>query len=133
SSSQLNRLTNARYVTYRLKPNGQVGIVDSMTAAHPGSDYTRLSTARIVKEAVNQVREVADPFIGEPNDTANRNALSSALDKRLGKMVEAGALLGYEFQVISTLAMELIGEASIELSLRAPNELRKLTTIVSLT
>lgn len=133
SSSQLNRLTKARYVTYRIKPNGQVGIVDAMTAAHAGSDYTRLSTARIVKEAVNQVREIADPFIGETNDTANRNALASALDKRLGKMVESKALLDYEFQVIATPEMELIGEASIELTLRAPNELRNLTTIVGLT
>lgn len=132
SSAQLNRLTKARYVTYKVKPNGAIGIVDSMTAAHVGSDYTRLSTARIVKEAVNQVREVADPFIGEPNDTPNRNALASALDKRLGRMVENKALLDYEFQVISTPQMELIGEATIELTLRAPNELRNLTTIVGL-
>lgn len=132
SSSQLNRLTKARYVTYRIKPNGQVGIVDAMTAANSSSDYTRLSTARIVKEAVNQVREVADPFIGEPNDTANRNALASALDKRLGRMVDSKALLDFEFQVIATPQMELIGEASIELTLRAPNELRNLTTVVGL-
>lgn len=132
SSAQLNRLTKARYVTYKVKPNGTIGIVDAMTAAHVGSDYTRLSTARIVKEAVNQVREVADPFIGEPNDTPNRNALASALDKRLGRMVENKALLDYEFQVISTPQMELIGEATIELTLRAPNELRNLTTIVGL-
>lgn len=132
SSAQLNRLTKARFVTYRIKPNGQVGIVDAMTAAHAGSDYTRLSTARIVKEAVNQVREVADPFIGETNDTANRNALAAALDKRLGKMVESKALVDFEFQIIATPEMELIGEATIELTLRAPNELRNLTTIVGL-
>ncbi len=132
STAQINRLTQARYVTYRIKPNGQVGIVDAMTAARPGSDYTRVSTARIVKEAVNQVREVADPFIGEPNDIANRNALASAIEKRLKKLVELKALVSFEFQIIATPQMELIGEASIELSLRAPNELRRLTTIVGL-
>jgi hypothetical protein len=132
STSQINRLTKNRFVTFRYKPNGQVGVVDSMTAAHAGSDYTRLSTARIVKEAVNAVREVADPFIGEPNDAANRNALTSAVDKRLGKMVEAKALLGFEFSLIVSPQMELLGEGDIELGLHAPNELRRLTTVVSL-
>lgn len=132
STSQLNRLTQKRFVTFRYKPTGQVGVVDAMTAAHTGSDYTRLSTARIVKEAVNLVRELADPFIGEPNDPANRNALTSAVDKGLSKMVESKALLGFDFSVIVTPQMELIGEGSIELGLQAPNELRRLTTIVSL-
>lgn len=132
STSQLNRLTQKRFVTFRYKPNGQVGVVDAMTAAHTGSDYTRLSTARIVKEAVNLVRELADPFIGEPNDPANRNALTSAIDKGLNRMIESKALLGFDFSVIVTPQMELIGEGSIELGLQAPNELRRLTTIVSL-
>lgn len=132
SAPQLNRLTKARYVTYKIKPDNTVGIVDAMTAAHTGSDYTRVSTARIVKETLNQVREVADPYIGETNDIETRNALAAALDKRLNKMVEARALLGFSFQIVATEEMELIGEASIELSLRAPNELRSLTTVTSL-
>lgn len=133
SNAQLNRLTKARYVTYKIKPNGQVGIVDAMTAAHVGSDYTRLSTVRAVKEAVNQVREVSDPFLGEANDVANHNALAAAIEKRLGKMVEKRALMDYDFHIVVTPEMELMGEGQIELSLRAPKELRNLTTIVSLT
>lgn len=132
SSAQLNRLTKARYVTYKRKPNGQIGIVDAMTAAHSGSDYTRLSTVRAVKEAINQIREVADPFIGEPPDTANQNALAAAIEKRLSKMVEKRALMDYDFHIVVTPQMELMGEGQIELTLRAPRELRNLTTIVSL-
>lgn len=133
SMPQLNRLAKARFVTYKIKPDGSVGIVDAMTAASAGSDYTRVTTARVVKEAINQVRDVADPFLGEPNDIANRNALASALDKRLGKMVEAKALLRYDFRIVATEQMEFMGEAQIELKLRAPNELRDLTTIAGLT
>lgn len=132
SSSQLNRLTKARYITVKRKSDGTIAIVDAMTAAAPDSDYTRLSTARVIKEAANQVRVVADPFIGEPNDTANRNALAAALDKRLGKMVEAGVLETYRFDIIASAQMELMGEAQIELSIKAKNELRKITTIVGL-
>lgn len=132
SSSQLNRLTKARYVTLRRKSDGAISIVDAMTAAAPDSDYTRVATARVVKEAANQVRLIADPFIGEPNDVQNRNALAAALDKRLGKMVEAGVLQTYRFDIIASAQMELMGEAQIELSVKAPNELRQITTIVGL-
>lgn len=132
SSSQLSRLVNSRYLTLRRKPDGSVRIVDAMTAASADSDYTRLSTARVIKETANQVREVADPFIGEPNDIANRNALAAALDKRLGKMVENGVLDTYRFDIIASAQMELMGEAQIELSVKAKNELRQITTIVGL-
>jgi hypothetical protein len=134
SAAQLDKLTAARYTTFRYKINGTgVAATDAMTAAHAGSDYTRLTTARIVKAAVNQVREAADPFLGEPNDSASRNALSAAIGKRLGKMRENKALTAFDVRIISTPQMELLGEASVELSLRAPRELRKITTIVSLT
>lgn len=132
SSSQLNRLVNSRYVTLRRKPDGSIRIVDAMTAAAPDSDYTRVATARVIKEAANQTRLVADPFIGEPNDVANRNALAAALDKRLGKLVEAGVIQTYRFDIIASAQMELMGEAQIELSVKAPNELRQITTIVGL-
>lgn len=132
SSSQLNRLVNARYVTLRRKADGSIRIVDAMTAAASDSDYTRVATARVVKEAANQTRQVADPFIGEPNDVANRNALAAALDKRLGKLVEAGVIQTYRFDIIASAQMELMGEAQIELSIKAPNELRQITTIVGL-
>lgn len=134
SASQLDRLTKARFVTLKLKNNNTaVAVVDAMTAAHAGSDYQRQSTGRIVKAAVNAIREVADPFIGEPNDQSNRNALAAAISKRLDKMKENKQLLGFDFQIVATSQMELMGEAQIELSLQAPNELRQLTTIVSLT
>ena len=132
SSSQLARLGKARYVTLRRKSNGDIVIVDAMTAAGPDSDYTRLSTARTVKEVANQVRQVADPFIGEQNEVENRNALSAALDKRLAKLVEAGILKSYRFDIIASAQMELMGEAMIELSIKVPNELRQITTIVGL-
>ena len=133
SSSQLNRLASARYITLRRKSDGTVSVIDAMTAAQSDSDYTRMSTARIVKEVANQIRLIADPYIGEPNDIPNRNALAAALDKRLGRMVEAKVITSFNFDIIATPQMELMGEAQIQLSIKAPNELRKITTIVGLT
>lgn len=132
SASQLNRLVGARYITLRRKPDGAVVVVDAMTAAQPDSDYTRVATARVIKEVANQVRTIADPYIGEANDIPNRNALAASLDKRLGKLVEAQVISSYNFDIIANAQMELMGEAQVQLSVKVPNELRKITTIVGL-
>lgn len=133
SNAQLNGLTGKGYVTYRSKGNGDtVVVVDAMTAAQPGSDYKRLVTYRVVKEAVNEVRDVADPYIGEPNETAQQNAMSAAIAKRLDAMVEAGAIVDYDFQIVATAEMQLLGQAQIELTIVPPMELRQITVVVSL-
>lgn len=133
SNAQLNELTAKRFVTYRTKANGTiVAVTDAMTAAQPNSDYRRLSTYRIVKEAVNQIREVCDPYIGEPNEVAQRNAMTAAIAKRLDQMKEAGSLVDYSFQVIATPEMQLLGQAMIELTVVPPMELRQITVVVSL-
>lgn len=133
SNAQLDKLTEARYVTFRLKNNGaNVAVTDAPTAAQPASDYRRLTTIRVTKEVVNQVREVCDPYIGEPNETAQRNAMSAAISKRLDQLKEAGVIIGSEFNVVVTPQMQLMGEAQIELTVVPPQELRKVTTLVSL-
>jgi len=133
SSSQLDQLTNARYVTLKTKNNGaEVVVVDGVTAAQGTSDYRRLSTMRIVKDVVDQVREVADPFIGEPNEVAQRNALSAAIEKRLGVLREQGEIMNYTFNIIATPQMQLVGQAQVELTIVPAMELRQITTVISL-
>jgi len=81
---------------------------------------------------VNQVREVCDPYVGEPNEIPQRNAMSAAIAKRLDKLVEEGVIVDYDFVVIATPQMQLMGEAQIELTIVPPQELRRITTIVAL-
>lgn len=131
SNSQLDKLTEARYVTFRMK-NAQVAIVDGPTAAQADSDYRRISTIRVLKEVVNELRDVCDPYIGEPNEVPQRNAMSAAMSKRLGQLAEAGVIVDYDFVIVATPQMQLIGEAQIELTIVPPQELRKITTVVSL-
>lgn len=133
SNAQLDKLTEARYVTFRLK-NGpaNVAVVDGPTAAQANSDYRRISTTRVVKEVVNELRDVCDAYIGEPNEIPQRNAMSAAISKRLGRLVEAGVIVDYDFIIVSTPQMQLMGEAQIELTVVPPQELRKITTVVSL-
>ena len=133
SNTQLNTLSEKRYVTLRRggTPPGIV-VTDGVTAAATGSDYVRLSTVRIVFAAMDVVREVAEPFIGEPNDAAERQALETAITRGLQKMTEARALRDFAFTVKSTPAEQVQGIVNVEMILVPAFEMRKIQVTVKL-
>ncbi len=138
SNKQLNALVGNRMVAFKLKNEGTTTasstpyVVDGCTAGASTSDYARLSTVKVVTDVVDQVREVADPFLGESNTTEQRNALSALISKRLSYLMEQGEILYYEFEISATISQVILGESSIALTLVAPQELRKITTVVAL-
>ncbi len=139
SLRQLNALSGAKYVSFRVK-NGAVYVTDGITTApdivvggltNP-SDYTRLSTLRITHAAINLVREVADPFVGEPSGIPQRNALNAAIKAGLDGMKRAGAIADYRFSVIQDRGAGVIGQSKVTLQLVPALENRKITVDVSL-
>lgn len=138
SNKQMNDLTGNRMVCFRLKNEGVTAAssvpycVDGVTSGAPNCDYTRMSTVKVVTDVVDQIREVADPFIGEPNTVEQRNALSALISKRLSYLLEQGEIQFYEFEINATIEQVLLGECTIALTLVPPMELRKITTVVSL-
>ena len=86
SLRQLNDLTGKKYVTFRAK-NGRISVVDGVTTAPDiligedlvKSDYTRLSTLRIVNHVVKATREALDAFIGAPNEFQMYTAMNTAI------------------------------------------------------
>jgi len=138
SNKQMDALCGSRMVCFRLKNEGLTTasstpyVVDGMTAGAPNCDYSRMVTVKVLTDVVDQIREVADPFIGEQNTTEQRNALSALISKRLSKLVELGEILSYEFEVSATIQQQLLGEASIALTIVPAMELRKITTVVAL-
>lgn len=137
SNKQHNDILGNRIVTLKVKNDngareGKVCPVDGVTAALPTSDYTRLSTAKVVRSVVDHIRSVSEPYIGEPNTVEQRNALSAAISKRLSNLRQEGVIAGYEFVVQATQLDQVLGQCSIELSIVPPQELRKITTIVGL-
>ena len=138
SNKQLNELTANRFVTFKLKNEGVSTaskvpyVVDGCTCGASTSDYARLTTVKVVTRCVDEVREVADPFIGEPNTVEQRNALAALISKRLTYLKEQGVIQYFEFEISATVEQVLIGECSIALTLVAPQELRKITTVVAL-
>ncbi len=137
SAGQLDDITAHRYVTFTYRPGRGVTVVDGMTAAKSGSDYTRLSTVMIVNEAVNAVRTATEPFIGEAGSPQHFNSMNTAIDSALGAMKVPGAsgsapLQDYRFEILAN-AMDIArGEATIELILVPAFELRRIRTIVTI-
>lgn len=136
SLSQANRLTAQRFVTAITKPRGFV-VTDAMTGAfkidrYNRSDFVRLTTVRIVHDAVNFIRAQVDPFIGEPNNGVNRNAIEVVVDNALRRMRSLGALEDYEFSLISTPSQRVLGEVTLDLTLVPAFEIRTININVAL-
>lgn len=138
SNKQLNDLVSNRLVVFKSKNDGVANattiphVVDGCTCGATGSDYTRLTTVKVVTRCVDEVREVSDPFIGEPNTVEQRNALAALISKRLTYLKEQGVIQYFEFEISATVEQVLLGECAVALTLVAPQELRKITTVVSL-
>lgn len=138
SNKQMNELVGNRMVVFKIKGEGTTTasskpyVVDGCTAGGPQCDYRRIATVKVVTDVVDQIREVADPFLGEPNTIEQRNALSALISKRLGKLLEDGEIQYYEFEINATVQQVLLGECTISLTLVVPQELRKITTVVAL-
>ena len=118
SAVQVNELCGARYVTFWTRPKGFV-VASGVTGAHNiddyhKSDFVRLSTMRITQEVVAMIRLAADPFIGQPNNAETRSALENAIDRALGKEQNEGALEGFEFSLLSTPTMRVLGQVIVD-------------------
>ena len=138
SNKQMDALVGNRMVVFKLKDEGTASassipyVVDGVTSGAPNCDYARMSTVKILTDVVDQIRKVADPFIGEQNTVEQRNALSALISKRLAKLVELGEIQSYDFEISATIQQQLLGEARIALTIIPAMELRRITTVVAL-
>jgi len=129
--SKLDSLAGLRYVTFHAEVNGIV-VSDAPTAARTDSDYRRLSTMRIVKACIDDVRKVGRPFLGNGITGTKIAALETAIDTKMKQRVTNQDLQRYEVKVTSTPAQQVVGQADVELKLIPAFELRQITVKVGL-
>lgn len=106
-ASQRNGLTGHRVVTFYVK-NGQVLVTDGITSAPQifigskwtDSDYTRLSTVRITNYIAQEIRDVCETFIGEPNEMPQYNAMNAAIKGRLEVAMSMRVIRDAKFSVV---------------------------------
>jgi hypothetical protein len=131
NNSKLDDLAGVGYVMISDKAKGIV-VSDAPTAARPDSDYQRLTTVRIVKDVIDAVRQASEPFIGEAGGAAQRAALKTAIDAKLGRLQQGQFIQRYDLNVTATPAQQIQGDAIIELNIVPAFELRQITLILSL-
>jgi len=127
----LDALAGKRIISLAAKSKGTV-VTDAPTAARPDSDYQRFTTVRIVKAAVDLLRETADPFIGEGGGQANRAALQTAIEDQFNERLLGNALIRYDLHISATAAQFVAGQAYAQLILVPNFELRHLFVNISL-
>ena len=108
---------------------GRVRVIDGVTFGSPPSDYTRLSTLRIIFDAVQLVRAATEPYVGQPATLQNRNSMETAISSALRNMQLVGSLIMSDF-VVSYLPRE--NKAVIDLVVMPAFEMRNIEVSVSI-
>lgn len=127
--SQQSTLATKGVNTVVLNFNKVAVFGESLTFAQATSDYTRLSTKRIIDEAVTLVRQVCQSFVGEPSNIQTRNSMETAITSALRGMQLLGAILGSDFSVSYIPAQN---KAIVDLVLTPAFELRNIEVQVAI-
>lgn len=138
TEGQLSSLTRANIITFMLKSNNkgkfrdEAYVFDSMTQALPDSDYVRTTACEVVRLISDDIREIADPYIGEPPTVESKNSFAAALSKRFAQRKQEGAVYDLGFEIIETPQMSLIGDCNVNTTIVTTGERRRINTTVGL-
>lgn len=110
-------------------------LADSPTFASPTSDFTRLTSMRIVAKIAQELRNAARPYIGKGLSAPKRAALESAIGEvlklNLGQEGEQTITSG-NFKIEQTAADRVLGKMKVKVTLTPVFELRQITFSVNL-
>jgi len=127
--SQYEAMNAMRYVTMRERPGRAPTLVEDVTAAPYGSDFTNWSIFSITAESANRVRSVAESFIGRPNSAEVRNAMEQLISNALQNM---NGLRAFNFSINSSASQQVLGIIEIDLILVPIFTIKKIRTTVKL-
>lgn len=99
AKSTLLSMTNKGINSIMLNFNRAPIFTDGVTFAGSSSDYTRLTTLRIINEAMLVVRQSCQKFIGQPSTLQVRNSMETSITSSLRGMQQLGAILDSDFNI----------------------------------
>ena len=99
SRTSQTSLSNAGVNAISLNFNRAPIYTEGLSFAASTSDYTRISTMRIISEASLLVRQVCQKFVGEASTIQVRNSMETAVTSALRGMMQLGALLDADFSI----------------------------------
>jgi hypothetical protein len=131
-STQVDALAQARCIGLRFEEGTGWIIVSAKTAAHPDSDYTRLSTIRSVNRALQGIRSIAKDYIGGAFSSRQLLSLQAAIDSFLVSERGRGFNQGAQAQLSYTRSDKILGRLKIKLAMVPPFAIEKITVETSL-
>jgi len=131
---QIETLIQSRVNCVRFKPGRGFIIAHSLTAAAPGSDYSRVNDLRAVYYAAKAAREAAQPYVGEENDEAGEGLrkLESAMSRPVEQMRDAGQIDDFELEAVSDETNRLLGDVYVSLGIKPLRAMEMIYTTVYL-
>lgn len=119
-STQIDALSELRFVTIRQEDGVGPIFTSVRTAAHPDSDFVKGSTIRSINHVANEVRKIINRYIGEPTNGVTIAAVQSDLDLMLAQKRTEGYHNGAIAFITNTRAQKINGRFSIKLRMVPP-------------
>lgn len=126
--TQAEAVSNKGVVCGQLDFNRVPKWVDGTTFSKATSDFTRLSTVRIVYDAVKLIKSVAQNYVGEGMSINMQNAFQTQISSSLQSMTKLGAINQSDFRVQYSPAEN---KAYVDLAIVPAFELREVVVQVS--
>lgn len=123
----INSLAKLRFVSTRREEGLGHILVSVKTAAHPDSDYTRLSTIRSVNREISGIRDICKPYIGKEFSSTRLASLQTSINGFLKAEKEAGFNQGALASISYTRADKIMGRLTVKLKMIPPFSIEAIT------
>lgn len=131
-STQLDGLASIRGIGLRFEEGTGYILVSAKTAAHPDSDYQRLSTIRSVNRTLEGIRTIAKKYIGKPFSPTRLVSLQSEVDGYLQAERAAGFNQGAVASISYTRSDRILGRLDLRLRMVPPFSIERIDIVTSL-
>lgn len=121
---------NARITTMVNRTRG-LRVVADITGAHNANEYTRSDYVNgvmygIVSAACEEVLYAGEPYYGKLNNPGIMSALGMAIEQRLARFKNVGAVQEIRKAIIQLEDDAILGNVDVELEIKAYNEIRRI-------
>lgn len=130
TNSQNVAMIKKGYVTTTESLNRGLTITDGVTMAESTDLTKRLMVQRILDEVSRLIRTAGEPFIGKPNNQANRNSLNTAIDSAL-KSIKDTLIQSYDYTIQNLATYSADSRINISYKIIPINEIREIYNNVS--
>lgn len=118
------------YVTTTQSLTRGLTITDGVTMGDANDLTKRLMVQRIIDEVSRLIRAAAEPFLGQPNNQANRNALNTAIDAAL-ESVKGTIIQSHEHTIQNLATYSADSRINISYRILPINEIREIYNNIS--